>query len=83
MDAHQLATLPLETLQSRLQQAQDAQHQLMLGKKAVSVGKDGSRVDFTQADSAQLSRYISALQSAIATKSGASVRRGPIYLGVG
>lgn len=84
MDVSALASLDLEELRSRLSAALDAQHALLMGDQAVEVAQSPNRrTRFTEANADQLARYITALQSAIRAKeSGASGRRGPIYLGV-
>lgn len=79
MDAA-LSSLTLETLQARLESAQTALHDLMTGTRTVSVrGQSGAMAQYSEAQSAQLERYINQLQTAISVKQGAA-KRGPIYL---
>lgn len=75
MDAA-LATLSLETLQTRLTESLDALHRLNTGPSAASYGD--RQVQYQQRKD-DLERYINRLQSAIATKQGTATR-GPIYL---
>lgn len=80
MDAA-LSSLTLETLQARLESAQTALHDLMIGARTVSVrSASGSMAQYSEAQSAQLERYINQLQAAIRVKQGLSAPRGPIYL---
>jgi hypothetical protein len=57
------------TTQIRLQEAQDALHQLVIGKKAVKIQKDGRSVEFTPATRSELELYIRQLQSELNTGS--------------
>ncbi|MFW6021662.1 MAG: gpW family head-tail joining protein [Guyparkeria sp.] len=82
MDAQALASLELDVLQTRLSEAVDAQHQLMLGKQAVRLSFEGRDVTYTEAESRRLGEYITALRSAIQIKQGSSGVAGPIRLGV-
>lgn len=68
----------LATLETRLAEAEEAQHQLMLGAKEVSVaiGNYGSTT-YAQADSVRLEEYIQKLKNQIARMTGAA-RRGVI-----
>lgn len=80
MDAA-LSSLTLETLQSRLESAQTALHDLMTGARAVSVrSATGAMAQYSEAQSAHLERYINQLQAAISIKQGRIGARGPIYL---
>jgi hypothetical protein len=68
----------LVTLQNRLAEAEEAQHQLMLGAKevSVSIGNYGSTT-YAQANAEKLEQYIEKLKSQIARLSG-TARRGVI-----
>lgn len=70
----------LNTLQTRLQEAENAYHDLMTGKKAVSVSwSDGQSIEYRKSDSAQLEQYIQFLKRQIAELNGGK-RRRPIQL---
>ncbi len=73
--------IPLETLASRLVEAQDALHLLSTGAQTVSVGTGDTRVSFTPATVADLRRYISDLQGAISAFGGARPRKGVHIIG--
>lgn len=73
--------IPLETLASRLVEAQDALHLLSTGAQTVSVGTGDTRVSFTPATVSDLRRYISDLQGAISAFGGASPRKGVYIIG--
>jgi hypothetical protein len=81
MDAA-LLSLPVETLQSRLDEAMAALHKLAIGGRAVSVSIQGGRAAaYSQANINDLKGYIADLQGALAAKqTGRSAARGPIYL---
>ncbi|MFN7402416.1 MAG: gpW family head-tail joining protein [Alphaproteobacteria bacterium] len=68
----------LTTLQNRLAEAEEAQHQLMLGAKEVSVamGNYGSTT-YAQANAEKLEQDLEKLKSQIARLSG-TARRGVI-----
>lgn len=51
-----------EGLEARLAEADTALHQLMLGKKVVSVDYDGAATTFSKANEGQLRRYIRSLK---------------------
>lgn len=72
--------IPLATLQTWLDEALTARHQLMLGKKAVRVRSGDDEVTFTQADKDKLDAYIGQLESAISagSASGSTIPR-PTY----
>ena len=59
--------MDIETLQTRLAEAEEVYHQLMIGEKdvSVSVGNFGSTT-YNQANITQLEAYISNLKSQIA-----------------
>lgn len=65
----------IETLQTRLAEAEEAYHQLMIGEKDVSVsvnvGNFGS-VSYNQTNRAELAAYISNLKSQLAIAEGKS-----------
>ena len=75
MDA--LASLPLDTLQTRLAESLDALHRLNTGPSAASFGE--RQVQYQQRKS-DLERYIARLQTVIEQKQGISSARAPIYL---
>jgi hypothetical protein len=55
------------SLQDRLDQAEAAYHDLMIGKSAkVFVDQNGERVEFTMADAVNLRRYVEALRAEVA-----------------
>ena len=69
--------MEIETLKSRLAEAEEAYHQLMIGAREVSVnvGNFGS-VTYNQASLTSLATYIANLKSQIAAAEGkTSVRR--------
>lgn len=72
--------IPLETLATWLSEAQTAYHALNTGTQTVSVGTGDTRVTFTAAQVADLRRYISDLQAAIAALSGTSRARKGVYI---
>ena len=47
--------------QLQLAEAQQAKHELLMGKKVVSITRDGKKVDFQQTNIAELDRYIQQL----------------------
>ncbi|MFV0576070.1 MAG: gpW family head-tail joining protein [Vibrio sp.] len=57
------------TLQEMLQEAEAAYHSLLTGTMAVSVTKDGRRVDFSRADIDRLRNYIDDLKMQLGIKS--------------
>lgn len=68
--------LDKETIKTRLAEAEEAYHQLMIGAKEVSVnvGNFGS-VTYNQTSRTALEAYISSLKSQIAAAEGTSVGR--------
>ena len=74
----------MATTADLLSQAEQAYHNLMCGSAvATVVDSDGSRVDYTKADTGKLAQYIAGLQRQIASASPAVSRSaGPmgIYL---
>lgn len=66
------------TLQTRLAEAEDAHHQLMMGAKEVSVSIGGyGATTYAQANAEKLEQYIEKLKSQIARANG-TARRGVI-----
>lgn len=59
--------------QIMLDEARAALHELMTGKRVVSVSKDGRQVQFSAADLGALRSYIIEIELAL----GLSSRRGP------
>lgn len=51
------------SLRDKLSQAEDAYHKLQTGTMAVSIVKDGRRVDFNHANIHQLKNYIDELKT--------------------
>jgi hypothetical protein len=51
-----------ETLEARLEEAEDALHQVMTGQSATVTGYDGHRTEYKPADEGALRRYISSLK---------------------
>lgn len=63
----------MATLQEKLDQAETAYHQLLLGNKArVVVDQNGERVEFTATSAAKLAAYIESLKNQIAGNTKAS-----------
>ncbi|MBJ7555398.1 gpW family head-tail joining protein [Marinomonas spartinae] len=61
------------TVDERISEAEDALHELMLGRRAVTVTRSGKTVTFTQTNRVDLELYIAKLKQ---SKSGA--RRRPM-----
>lgn len=61
------------TLQERLNEAETALHELLLGKRVVKISRGGKTVDFTPADVSSLRSYINQLKAQV---NGS--RRGPM-----
>ena len=64
----------ITTLKTRLTEAEEALHQLSIGKQRVSLSKDGTTITFTPATILGLKNYIRSLQQAIARADGGSTR---------
>lgn len=64
----------LATLQSRLSEAEEALHSLMVGKRSVTVQCGDKSVTFTQANLADLRTYIGFLRGEIAAASSSASR---------
>lgn len=63
------------TLQARLDAAEEAYHQLMVGNSArVVVDQNGERIEFTAANAARLQAYIAKLQFQLDN----STQKGPL-----
>lgn len=56
----------LETLQTRLAEAQAARHALATGQRVVEVVRDGKRMRFQESNKGDLAGYIDELGAAIA-----------------
>lgn len=71
--------MDIETLRTRLAEAEEAYHRLMIGTREVSVnvGNFGS-VTYNQTSRTALEAYISSLKSQIAAAEGTSVGRRKI-----
>lgn len=64
-------------LQTRLDEAETALHQLLVGKASVSLSYQGESVTFTAADEARLRAYIAQLKAelGLTTRPRAAARR--------
>jgi hypothetical protein len=70
----------LTTLQTRLTEAEAALHDLLTGRREVSVSwASGQQVSYSKSDLPELRRYIQQLKAEIAELTGAN-RRAPISL---
>lgn len=71
--------MDIKTLQTRLAEAEEAYHQLMIGAKEVSVnvGNFGS-VTYSQTNRAALKAYIADLKAQLAEAAGSSVLKRKI-----
>lgn len=65
----------LATLQTRLEEAETALHQLMTGKQVARVGHGDAQVEYTKADLPALRSYIRDLNAQIAEAQGTRTRR--------
>ncbi len=71
-----MPTTDLTTLQTRLQEAENAYHLLMTGQQEVSVHIDGyGAVTYTSANMTQLERYITNLKMMLSQQSGRGGRK--------
>ncbi len=61
-------------LQTKLSEAEDAYHQLITGRKVVSIERDGRKVSYSQVTILQLQRYIVSLKRQLGMNTG---RSGP------
>jgi hypothetical protein len=73
----------LATLQTRLNEAELAEHKLMVGGGVASVNYEGrGSVTYARADLAKLQAYIAALRAQIAALQGCTAgRQRPIHFG--
>lgn len=79
MSAPITALSPLQILQGQLLDAQQARHNLMIGKQVVSLADgEGDSATFSQVDLYKLDAYIADLQARIGAMTGNPVRRGPL-----
>lgn len=62
-------------MSTQLNEARAALHRLLTGTQTVSIQRDGKRVEFAQANRADLERYIARLEAE--TGAGRPQRRGP------
>ncbi|ENT2068148.1 gpW family head-tail joining protein [Salmonella enterica] len=58
-----------------LAEARQALHELLLGKRVVSISKNGRQVQFTQINIVDLRNYIAEIESGLGLP---SCRRGPV-----
>lgn len=63
------------TLQTQLDEARQAYHQLVTGQAVVSIQRNGRSVQFAQADRPALRSYIQELEARVAAGAGSVVRR--------
>lgn len=78
-----MADPDLQTLQTRLIEAEAAYHKLLIGSGVQSINYEGrGAVTYTKADLPQLQVYIASLRSQIAQLQGcASAKQRPIVFG--
>ncbi len=60
----------LATLQTRLAEAETAEHSLLTGTRVAVVARDGRRIEYTPGSLPQLQAYIADLRSQIAALTG-------------
>lgn len=74
--------IDIETLRTRLAEAEEAYHKLLIGEKevSVSVGNFGSTT-YNQTSRSALEAYISSLKSQIAMAEGKSIQRKILKVG--
>lgn len=74
--------IDIETLRTRLAEAEEAYHKLLIGEKEVSVnvGNFGSTT-YNQTSRSALEAYISSLKSQIAMAEGKSIQRKILKVG--
>ena len=74
--------IDIETLRTRLVEAEEAYHKLLIGEKevSVSVGNFGSTT-YNQTSRSALEAYISSLKSQIAMAEGKSIQRKILKVG--
>lgn len=79
-------TAEIAALRTKIAEAKEALHQLMLGDKVTQVGFGTNRMtQWNQAKPAELRQYIAELEAQLATATGTTSggagggRRGPIY----
>lgn len=65
----------MSTLQEKLDEAIQARHELLVGKRAVSIGHGIRRMEYTAANARALDTYIAELRRQIA---GRPARRGSV-----
>lgn len=63
----------MATVDERISEAEDALHELVLGRRTATISRNGKSVTYTQTNRVDLERYIAQLKL---SKSGA--RRGPM-----
>lgn len=73
-------TTDIATLRVYLTEAMTARHQLLTGKRVVSIGEGGNTVSYSRTDLGRLEAYISSLRQQIADLGGEARRRGPLHL---
>lgn len=65
----------LATLKTRLAEAEEAHHQLMIGRSVTAAGHDDQQVTYTKADAPKLAAYVHRLRNQIARLEGGSTAR--------
>lgn len=61
------------TLVEKINESEDALHQLNIGKRVAKITRDGKSVEFTPANRSELERYINILKSQLL-----GIRRKPL-----
>lgn len=70
----------IEQIQTWLNQAEQARHELLIGGRAVSISSSGGKsVSFTQADIGRLDLYIASLRRQLGQDSGVSAPIMPVF----
>lgn len=71
----------INTLRSRLAEAENAKHDLAVGRRAsVVVDQNGERVEFQRSGMSELQKYINELTAEIAKANGSAPLNGPIWV---
>ncbi|ETW10642.1 putative Head-to-tail joining protein W (gpW) [Roseivivax marinus] len=72
-------TTDAATLETRLTEAEDALHRLLVGTTVTVVGYDGHRTEFAPSDETRLRRYIASLKRQLGRGSGRSGSRPVMF----
>ena len=62
----------VETINTRIAEAEDARHRLSLGESVVEVWRDGRRVQYSEVSLPQLDAYIERLKGELVTAQAAA-----------